>query len=103
MEEPLEIGTEVLIFNDGNDWDSNQEIEDYIRGTIIKSEMSDDLSYHGSPWYEYYYTVVGENGREYFGRYGSYFKTEEGYIGYLESYIVDNEKQILKLEKENRK
>ena len=103
MEEPLEKGTEVLIINNGNDWDYNQDIENYIRGEVIKIERSGDLSHHGSPWYVFLYTVLGENGDTYFGRYGSYFITEEDYISYLYKLIADNEEQIMKMEKENRR
>ena len=86
MEKILENGTEVLIFNYISGWGLEQDMEHYIRGTIIKSEMSEDLSYHGSPWNVINYTVLGEDGIEYFGNYGkhtlgrNFFMTEEDYI-----------------------
>ncbi len=106
MDKILENGTEVLIFNyiSGGLY---KDMEHYIRGNIIKSEMSDDLSYHGSPWYVVNYTVLGEDGNEYFGNYGehtlgdNYFMTEEDYINYLKGSIQINNERILKIKEEN--
>lgn len=109
MEKILENGTEVLIFNYISGWGLNQDIEHYIRGTVVKSELSDDLSYHGSPWNVINYTVLGEDENEYFGNYGShtlgtsYFMTEDDYISLLNRTILYNEEKIKEIENENKK
>ncbi len=108
MDKILKNGTEVLIFNyiSGGLY---EDMEHYIRGNVIKSEMSDDLSYHGSPWHVINYTVLGEDGNEYFGNYGehtlgsNYFMTEEDYINYLNSIIEINNERILEIKEENNK
>lgn len=107
MEKILENGTEVLIFNYISEWGLKQDMEHYIRGTIIKSEMSEDLSYHGSPWNVINYTVLGEDEIEYFGNYrkhtlgSNFFMTEEDYIYYLNSQIEFNNEEILELKEKN--
>ena len=107
MEQILENGTEVLIFKYIPGLGLEQDMKQYIKGTIIKSEMSEDLSYHGSPWYVTNYTVLGEDGMEYFGNYGncvigsSYFMTEEDYISYLIRKIELNNAIITEIENEN--
>ena len=107
MEKMLENGTEVLIFKYISGWGLNQDIKHYIRGTIIKSEMSKDLSHHGSPWNVINYTVLGEDEIEYFGNYGhhtlgsSFFMTEEDYVCYLNRKIELNNEKIIEIENEN--
>lgn len=97
---------EVLIFNYIREWGPNQNIEDYIRGTIISSELSDDLSLHGSPYNVVIYTVLGEDGNLYRGNYdlpllgNSFFLTEMDYIRKLETKIGLCDKKI---EEENKK
>lgn len=109
MDKELNVGDEVLIFNYIREWGINQDDEHYIKGSIVKSEMSDDLSYHGSPWYVINYTVLGEDGTIYFGNYkyptlgNSFFMTQEDYIHYLERKIANNQEKILELNKENQK
>ena len=109
MEKALENGTEVLIFKHVYICGLDQYIEQYIRGIVIKSELSRDLSYHGSPWYVINYTVLGEDGVEYFGNYlrptlgNSFFMTEEDYVYYLNDKIASNEEKILKIKNENQK
>lgn len=109
MDEELNIGDEVLIFRYIREWGINQDDEHYIRGSIVKSEMSDDLSYHGSPWCVMNYTVLGEDGTVYFGNYkhptlgNSFFMTQDDYIYYLERKITNNQKKILEINEENQK
>lgn len=97
---------EVLIFNYIREWGPNQNIEDYIRGTIISSELSDDLSLHGSPYNVVIYTVLGEDGNLYRGNYdlpllgNSFFLTEMDYIRKLHTRISFCDKKI---EEENKK
>ena len=100
-------GTEVLIFDYISEWGTDQNYDRYIKGKIIKCELSDDLSYHGSSWHVYNYTVLGEDGREYFGNYGSpvlgghFFLTKEGLIKVFKNKMAWNQRNIDKLVKEN--
>ena len=97
-------GTEVLIFfNSKNDY----EEERFIKGVIISSKESEDLSYHGSPWYIQIYKIKGENGQIYEATHQSplfgafYIRTIEGYLAYLEYKIKENKKKINDIENEN--
>lgn len=109
MDKVLNIGDEVLVFRYIREWEINQDHEHYIRGNVVKSEMSDDLSYHGSPWCVINYTVLGENGTLYFGNYkhptlgNSFFMAQEDYIHYLERKIANNQEKILEINEENQK
>ena len=109
MNKELNIGEEVLIFRYIPEWGINQDFENYIIGNIVKSEMSADLSYHGSPWCIMNYTVLGEDGKEYFGNYmtpnigNSFFMTREDYIHYLKRKIASNQEKILKINEENKR
>jgi len=100
-------GVEVLIFKYIREWGPNQDDENYIIGTIQSSEISDDLSYHGSPWYEQIYEVLGEDGKIYRGNYGRvligncFFRTREDHISVLKRRINNNEQEILKLKEKN--
>ena len=103
-------GTEVLIFEYIREWGPRQDDENYISKGIIKSsKQSEDLSYHGSPWYEQIYEVLGEDGKEYTGTYGigsvfngnMFFRTKEHQIYVLNLKISDNEEKILKLKEKN--
>lgn len=80
-----------------------------LKGTIIDSYLSDDLSYHGSSMYEVIYVVLGEDNNIYKGVYGRcissisdyYFKTEKDYLLYLKGIIKHNIDRIDLLKKEN--
>lgn len=104
-----ENGTEVLIFNYIPEWKKEQDFYHFIRGKIIKSEISNDLSYHGSSWNITNYTVLGEDGKEYFGNYknphlgDSFFLTEEDYVLFLKRKIAINEDKIQNIRNDNRK
>lgn len=104
MEKIIPNGTEVLIFfNSKNDY----EEERFIKGVIISSKESEDLSYHGSPWYVQIYKVQDENGQIYEATHQSplfgafYIRTIEGYLAYLEYKIKENQKKINDIENEN--
>ena len=96
MNDIINNGEEVLIFRGGEGY-LNQDSIKYIRGTIISSYESDDLSYHGSSWYLQLYKVLGEDGKTYICTYGTYYKfvasyfikTYSDYLKYLD-YIIDN-------------
>lgn len=107
-EEVLNIGDEVLIFKYIREWGIDQDYKHYIKGYVIKRKMSDDLSQHGSSWNVMNYTVIGEDGKEYFGNYkdpvlgDSFFMTQEDYVHYLERKIRENQEKILEISKENQ-
>ena len=109
MDKELNIDDEVLIFKYIPEWGLHQDYEHFIKGNIIKSEISDDLSYHGSPWYKMNYTVLGEDGKQYFGNYkhphlgNSFFMTKEDYIYFLKNKLKNNKEKILKITTENKK
>ena len=109
MDKELNIGDEVLIFKYITEWGLHQDYEHFIKGKVVKSEISDDLSYHGSPWYKMNYTVLGEDGKKYFGNYkhphlgNSFFMTKEDYIYYLKNKLINNKEKILKITTENKK
>ena len=106
--EILNIGDEVLIFKYIQEWGIDQDYEHYIKGYIVKRKMSDDLSYHGSSWNVINYTVIGEDGKEYFGNYKNptlgncFFMTQEDYIYYLKRKITRNKEKILEINKKNQ-
>lgn len=109
MNKVIPNGTEVLIFKYIREWGPNQNEDHYTIGTIESSKESEDLSYHGSPWYEQIYTVVDENGNKYVGCYGSglignsYFRTKEDHIKVLEGKIRCNEEKITEIQNQNEK
>ena len=68
MKNIIPNNTEVLIFNSHMDFDSQLDAT-LIEGRIISSYESDDLSQHGSPWTEQIYSVQGEDGKIYKGKF----------------------------------
>ena len=101
----LPIGSEVLILNRSIYPKQNE----YIKGIIQDSTLSENLSHHNSSsWYEIIYTVRGENGAVYVGTYGRdcignnvFFMTKEDYIKYLTEKINKNHRKIYELNCEN--
>ena len=94
-------GTEVYVFNK-----YGHKTKPIMKGIVVSSKDSGNLSQHGSPWSVQVYDVQGENGIEYFGAYGNdlynyYFRTKENYINYLNWLISCNNNQIKELKKEN--
>ena len=108
MKKIIPNGTEVLIFKYIREWGPNQDEENYNIGIIESSEESDDLSYHGSPWYEQIYTVIDKDGKKYIGCYGSgllgnsYFRTKEDHIRLLEAKIKWNDEKIGEIQNQNQ-
>ena len=104
MEKILPNGEEVSIFKISN----GKEEEKYIKGIILSSRYSHDLSHHGSPWYEKIYDVRGEDGNiytgtcdhDYIGNY-VFFRTPEDYIKYLQDKINTNYLAIYDLTHQN--
>lgn len=107
MDKKLSIGEEVLRFRKKN-YSPEYSLEPYVVGTVLSSRMSHDLSYHGSPWYEEIYEVLGEDGSVYIGNYGSaithdsYFLRREDYIRYLSYVQKKNRENIQIIRKFNR-
>lgn len=107
MKKIVPNGTQVLIFKYVREWGSNQDNEHFISGIITSSKESEDLSYHGSPYFEQIYKVLGEDGKEYYGTYGNglvgnaFFRTIADHTAYLESVISRNNQQIENLENKN--
>jgi len=106
MEKIIPNNTEVLIFNNKKNHNKNLNEINYIKGKIISSKLSHDLSHHGSPWQVQIYTILGEDGKEYKGTYGSaiigdnFIRTIEDHIKHIKSTINDNKKQINDLQNE---
>ena len=106
-EKVLPNGTEVLIFKYRREWGLNQDDVNYIKGTIQSSKLTEDLSYHGTEWRKVFYTVLGEDGNNYFGTYGhgsiggSFFRTPADHIKALKSKINQNKGKIELLEETN--
>ena len=102
----LPIGSEVLILNRSIYPKQNE----YIKGTIQDSTLSENLSHHSSnSWYEIIYAVKGENGAVYVETYGRdfignnvFFMTKEDYIKYLTTEKINkNYRKIYELNCEN--
>ena len=102
MKKTIPNGTEVLIISESN-------VGKFKKGKIISSKESDDLSYHGSPWYETIYTVQDESGEEYTATYGravsgaaySAIRTVEDHVEKIKFKIENNEEIIEKTQSEN--
>ncbi len=103
-----EKGTEVLIFKFVSGW-KEQDMGHFIKGKIIGSEISDNISYSQKPLYVINYKVLGEDGHTYLGNMEGhvlgdcFFMTREMYIEFLNKCIVSNEEKINDLvDKNNR-
>lgn len=105
METILQYGEEVLIFKVSN----NMKEDEFIKGKVINSRESNDLSHHSSSsWYETIYDVRGEDGHLYTGTYNRdyidkyvFFRTTEDHIKYLQEKINRNYRKIYELNSEN--
>lgn len=56
-----------------------EDEKNVVEGVVTNIEMSDDLSHHGSPWYEEVYTVKGNDGNTYQGTYGEDYLHHDKY------------------------
>lgn len=105
METILQYGEEVLIFKVSN----NMKEDEFIKGKVISSRESEDLSHHSSSsWYETIYDVHGEDGHIYTGTYNRdiigkdiFFRTPEDHIKYLQEKINKNHRTINDINCEN--
>ena len=103
----IEVGTEVLIFSYRRELGPTQDESEYKRGIVTKVSLSEDLAAHGSVWQEKLFTVLGEDGHNYFGSYGegsiggSFFRTPRDQMNVLRLRQEQNKEQIKRLEEEN--
>ena len=83
------------------------KVVELMKGVVVNSRESNDLSYHGSAWYEQIYNVIDENGRNYEATYGNayvgsfFIRTIEHHMSVIKSKIADNNEEICALNKEN--
>ena len=108
MNEIIPNGTQVLIFYvPKGHLPQNSDEAKFIKGVIVSSHESEDLSYHGSPWYVQIYTIIGDDGEEYRATHnsaliGSYlFRTPDEQITRIKFAIEDNYKRINDINREN--
>ncbi len=110
MIEEIPNGTQVLIFDANDEFRHEEDKEErYIRGVVISNKESEDLSYHGSPWYERIYMVMGEDGKKYqathnhaaFGISDFYIKTITEHMNYVMTVIKENHEKINRLNEKN--
>lgn len=107
MEEIIPNGTEVIVFfYPSNDSTSTRlESSRTFKGKIISSRESEDLSYHGSAWYEQIYTIEDENGKRYEATYGNayinnfFIRTIEHHKKMIESTIQSYDEKIAEMNK----
>lgn len=107
MEEIIPNGTEVIVFfYPSNDSTSTRlESPRTFKGRIISSRESEDLSYHGSAWYEQIYIIEDENGKRYEATYGSayvsnfFIRTIEHYKKIIELTIQSYDEKIAGMNK----
>ena len=84
----LKTGDKVLVFEKYENMNCLDN-ENYIKGTVIETLVSKELSNHGNEVDTDLYKVIGENGKIYFGTYKSSIVVAE-YVDLLtmEDYIV---------------
>lgn len=108
MNEIILNGTEVLIFRDMRKYQEKLDDTNFIKGTIISSKESCDLSHHGSSWYEQIYTILGEDDKQYIATYKDayvtdfFIRTIDDHIKCISSSIKNNIEQIESLENKNK-
>ena len=93
MDKAIDNGTNILLFHR-----KNGEIVDetnFIEGKIIKNEKIIYNSQHGSDWYDYIYTILGNDGKLYKARYGNtiegyYIRTFEDHLKNIKKTLKDN-------------
>ena len=108
MEERLANGEEVLIFRNVSDI-YEQSLSDFIRGIIIDSKKSKNLSYRGKPFYTWVYVVLGEDKKEYECSNGmiiyglDYMMKPIDYLKKIRKTLLDNAYEIDRLKSINKK
>ena len=108
MEERLTNGEEVLIFRNVSDIYEQRE-EDFVKGYIISSEKSKNLSYgeNHTPYYVWVYKVIGEDHKEYtccngMIIYGNdYIRRPVDYLKDIRNKYLDNLNKIKRLQEIN--
>ena len=104
----IKKGSEVLIFNYIPSWGPKQDTKHYIKGIVTNIEMSEYIPMHGTPKNVISYTVLGEDGNEYFGNYGShvlgdsFFMTKEDYADMLVQKNISSESKAYMINRRTR-
>lgn len=106
----LKTGDKVLVFEKYENMNCLDN-ENYIKGTVIETLVSKELSNHGNEVDTDLYKVIGENGKIYFGTYKSsivvaeyvYLLTMEDYIVYLKKVKNNNITKINSILDYNKK
>ena len=104
MEKIIENGTEVLLFQNGDEVQIPKNYS-FIRGIVINSEQKEYDCMHGSPLIKQIYTVQDENGKIYYPVYknavnGFYIRTIEEELNYVREIIPKEIQKLKKLEEE---
>lgn len=108
MDKIIPNGEEVLLFHKTQDiHHRNVNKTKYIKGVVISSRDSENLSYHGSEWYERIYTVIDDEGRNYEATHNGayvgpfYIRTIKEHIVNLKEAIQDNYDKMKELYVDN--
>ena len=102
MEKIIPNGTEVLII-------PSLDVNKFIKGKIISSKMSEDISDRAWPEHVTIYTVRDETGEEYTATYGTFvlgvscyaIRTIEDHVEKMQREIKSNEVIIEKVQNKN--
>lgn len=108
MDKIIPNGEEVLLFHKIQDiHHRNVNKTKYIKGVVISSRYSENLSYHGSEWYERIYTVIDDEGKSYEATHNIayigpfYIRTIKEHIVNLREAIQDNYDKMKELYADN--
>lgn len=108
MDKIIPNGEEVLLFRESQDiHHKNVNKTKYIKGVVVSSRDSENLSYHGSEWYERIYTIIDDEGKSYEATYNRayigpfYIRTIKEHIVNLRETIQDNYDKMRELYADN--
>lgn len=108
MDKIIPNGEEVLLFRESQDiHHRNVNKTKYIKGVVVSSKDSENLSYHGSEWYERIYTIIDDEGKSYEATHNIayigpfYIRTIKEHIVNLREAIQDNYDKMRELYADN--
>ena len=108
MDKIIPNGEEVLLFRESQDiHHRNVNKTKYIKGVVVSSKDSENLSYHGSEWYERIYTIIDDEGKSYEATHNIayigpfYIRTMKEHIVNLREAIQDNYDKMRELYADN--
>ena len=108
MDKIIPNGEEVLLFRESQDiHHRNVNKTKYIKGVVVSSKDSENLSYHGSEWYERIYTIIDDEGKSYEVTHNIayigpfYIRTIKEHIVNLREAIQDNYDKMRELYADN--